>query len=129
VRNGYVETNGYFCVKDSTAFGIAIAKQIPGFLHGIEGPCIYADPRIISQRSSQFTLDDLKMQPEDESFDLDKIHAVMAQTGGPDIFFLKHSDYADQQEYRFIWFLSHDTQEDALFLECPEAIQFCEKVT
>jgi hypothetical protein len=120
--------DGYFRIKDSTNFGAAIASRIPGFLQGFEGFCIYTDQRIIQRQLPQFSFDDLKMHPEDESPSLHKLPAIAAQIGGADVYFMKHSQYRDQNEYRLVWDVSYDIQ-DAVFAECPEAIQFCEKVT
>ena len=68
------------------------------------------------------------MDPEGNQIGLDKIFALTAQIGREDVFFIKHLSYIDQNEYRFVWNVSHPTDE-AVIIECPEAVNFCEKVT
>ena len=121
-------TNGYFCIKNSTAFGAAIAGRLPGFVEGIEGLCIYGDERIISRRISMSSIEELKVKPEDNNVSLDNIFALTGQIGGADVFFVKLNQYRHQSEHRFVWNVCYEV-EDAIFVECPEAIQFCEKIT
>ena len=39
-----------------------------------------------------------------------------------------HPTYCHQNEYRFVWNVTYQVEEP-IFIECPEAIKFCEKVT
>jgi len=110
------ETNGYFSIKNSTGFGTAIANRLPGFLEGIEGFCIYAEQRMIKRRLDSFTLDDLKQAPESPSLSLDKIFALTAQIGGADVLFVNHIRFRHQNEYRFVWTVSHSVEE-AVFVD------------
>ena len=47
-------------------------------------------------------------------------------TRGQEIF-LKLKKYEHQQEYRFVWF-SKVLVRKSMLINCPEAIQFCEKI-
>lgn len=122
------DTNGYFRIKDSTNFGAAVAMAIPGFAKGLEGFCVYQDRRTIERQIERIDLDDLKEDPADENPSLNKLAAEVFKLGGPNVFFVKLSRYSNQNEYRLIWSLTRDVNE-ALFVDCPEARQFCEKVT
>lgn len=121
------DTNGYFKIKDTTQFGAAIASKIAGFKSGLEGFCDYKDRRTIERDIGSFRLDDLKEHEGDENLSLNKLASKVFETGGPDVFFVKFfvklKKYSDQNEYRFVWNVSHEVEE-ALIVECPEAIQF-----
>jgi len=120
--------NGYFRIKHSTNFGKAIANRIRDFVQGFEGFCIYADQKIMSQQLSQPTLDDLETRLDSGSLSLDNIFATTSELSHPAVYFTKHSRYSHQYEYRFVWIVSYDVP-DGILVECPEAIQYCEKVT
>lgn len=120
--------NGYFKIKDSTGFGAAISNRIPGFIDGIEGFCKYSEQRNIQRQLPDFNFDDLKAGPESNQIGIDKLFALTAQIGREDVFFNKHISFIHQNEYRFVWNVSHPTDE-AVIIECPEAVNFCEKVT
>ena len=121
-------TNGYFKIKDTTNFGAAIANRIPGFLEGMEGFCIYAEQRIIQRQLTEFKFEDLKAGPDGNSISLDKLFTLTSQIGDADVLFVKQTRFKHQGEYRFIWNVSYEVS-DAIILDCPEARQFCEKVT
>jgi hypothetical protein len=122
------ETNGYFKINDTTQFGIAIANQIAGFSGGLEGFCDYKDRRLIERKVDNLNLDDLKEKKGEEALSMNKMLSKTSDIGGPNVFFVKLNEYSHQVEYRFIWNLMHDLEE-ALYVKCPGAIQFCEKVT
>jgi hypothetical protein len=44
-----------------------------------------------------------------------------------DELFIKEMHYRDEDEYRIIWFTGSNVK-DSLLVQCPEAIQFCERI-
>lgn len=123
-------TDGYFKIKDSTNFGISISNKIPGFLSGLEGPCIYASERIINRKIDLKNQDIIKLKELKEKKGpeyKEEILKLINKIGETDVYFIKLNKYSGQNEYRFIWNVQ-SFNEDAMFIECPEAIQFCEKV-
>lgn len=120
--------DGYFRIKDSTQFGAAVASCLVGFQSGLEGFCIYKDSRIIERDIGKFSLDDLKDNPHDQNLSMDRVFAATAQIGGPDVYLVKLRKFSAQNEYRFVWDVPYDVAE-TVFVECPEAVKFCEKVT
>lgn len=119
--------DGYFKITDTTGFAAAIANRIPGFMDGLEGFCKYQTERNIKRELPNSIIADLLSNPENK-ISLDKLFALTSQVGQEDVFFIKHTSYMQQNEYRFIWNVSSTTN-DALFIDCPEAIQFCKKIT
>jgi len=121
------KVDGYFKIKDTIGFAAAIANRIPGFLEGLEGFCKYSLQRNIQRKLPDSIISDLLSNPE-KQIPLDKIFSLTEQVGQEDVFFIKHTSFRNQSEYRFIWNVSVNTN-DALFINCPEAIQHCEKIT
>jgi hypothetical protein len=119
--------DSYIKIKDSTGFGITVAKQIPNVITAFEAPCEYRDMGIL--------LNDTRQPPKGIDFfknekglvDIDKIAETVAEQHPPHLpYYLKDSKFAHQSEYRFVWITSKPI-EDTLFIKVPEAIQFCEK--
>jgi hypothetical protein len=120
--------DGYFRIKNSTEFGAAVANSLAGYQNGLEGFCIYKDSRKIQRDIGSFSLDDLKENPEDKNLSMERLFAATSKVGGPEVFFVKLHRYSEQNEYRFVWNVSHDVTE-AVFITCPDAIKCCEKIT
>jgi hypothetical protein len=121
------DCDGCFRITNSARFGITIAKKIPGFKHGIEGPCHYMAERIVKKPLVDFSIENLQHDEDKSKIDLDKVMQLVGQMAGPDVFFVKLMKYQHQLEHRFVWLLDRDA-EDYLFVECPEALEFCEKI-
>ena len=121
-------TDGYFRIKDSTQFGAAIASCLAEFQSGLEGFCIYKDGHTIDRDIGKFSLDDLKDDPQDQNLSMNRMAVALSQIGGPDVYFVKLRKFSAQNEYRFVWNVSYDVEE-TIFIKCPEAVKFCEKVT
>ena len=115
---------GAFRIKDSTSFGCSIAAVLPRFTEGLEGPCSYQERRWIQRTTPPLDLGKLNGAPDG----LNTMAAHVFGIGGPDVFFIKHSQFRAQAEYRFIWNVSADVVEP-IVVECPEARNFCERVT
>ncbi len=56
-------------------------------------------------------------------------HRVASQAAlavvGPDVYFSKRKRFEEQQEYRFIWNVTHEVA-DTVEIYCPDARQYCE---
>ncbi len=105
-------------------FGHEISKKLPFISSGIEGKCDYKDSRVkfMEGEAGKFlnsvTADDLQ-----NPYVIEKFQEI---TRGQEIF-LKLKKYEHQQEYRFVWF-SKEAVKKSMLINCPEAIQFCEKI-
>ena len=129
LMNGF-GCDGYFRINDSTAFGQAVADALPNSRGGLEGFCSYQDQRVIERQIGNFKLDDLRNEDDTSSIDMGKMHELISEIGGADVYFvkLKLKKYLDQAEYRFVWLLD-GTANPEFKLECPKAVQYCERVT
>ena len=100
-------------INNPTEFALEIAKKLPFVLGGIEGNCVYDEHKILK----------FKKNIEEYAFFKD---ALREQTREYELF-LKLEKYKHQNEYRFVWF-SDKIVKDSYIVNCPEAIEFCEKI-
>lgn len=119
-------SNSAILIKDSTAFGATILRQIAGFKFGMEGPCVYKDGPIECD-IGDFELDQLKTDAPDQNLDLNKMGGFLLNMAGSEVFFRKRERYAPHLEYRWIW-LTDKKVPDYLEIYAPDARQYCEKV-
>ncbi|MBN2099545.1 MAG: hypothetical protein JW753_08120 [Dehalococcoidia bacterium] len=120
-------TDGYFKINDVVGFGIAVASRIVGFVEGTARNCRYVGRKEIT-REMGAEVDQAFEKDEQGKMDIVKVGGLVGRALPPDVCFLKGGRYAHQQEFRIIWRVSHEVHEP-LFVECPEAVQFCERTT
>jgi hypothetical protein len=118
---------GIFRIRDTAEFGVAIASRLPTFCDGLEGHCEYGDVRSIEHVQSDFSLATLRASNQSDELDLDKMMAI-ARTGGAKVFFVKRSEFRPESEYRFVWNV-HDDTGPFIDIVCPNARQYCEKIS
>lgn len=119
--------NGCIRIVETMNFALAIAQSIPYFRGGIEGHCIYQPERMFERTLSYDPLPHLAAPGEPGSVDLGKLSQGAMALNSPDIFLLKRDMYSHQSEYRFVWYTRGPVPQ-YLDIECPDAIQFCERV-
>lgn len=134
-------SDSYIRIKDSSAFGMAIARHIPHLVAGFEGACLYQERKIIKRDLGYIDLNQFQ-DPQNPLPVIDQKEIpysglplpsnnpkltdyILSQLGHYSMF-LKDKIFAHQSEYRFIWVTANNT-EDYLDIKVPEAIQFCEK--
>lgn len=117
--------DGFFRINDTFGFALAIAKKLGGFLRGFEGMCSYTDRLVIERPipAGLTALFDGSMPAA-----LERQAAAVMQIAGVDALLAKRTAYANQFEYRLLWNVDHDVT-DTIVVRCPEAVQFCEKIT
>lgn len=122
--------DGSFVIDDTVGFAGAIARALPGFKGGMEGPAIYQDSTTIYRDMGPKTLEELveAHKRPDNTIDMDLIRQLHTQVGGAEEFFTKHSRYADQAEYRLLWGVDGCAQ-DFIDIKVPAARNFCRKLT
>jgi len=140
-------SDSYIRINDSIGFGTAIARHIPFFLAGFEGPCLYQERKIIERDLGYIDINQFKDPDITTSVDDTLLNGLARISLKPDIslpsgnprltqfilsrmqhyaMFLKDKKYSHQVEYRFVWAIPGDAT-DSLDIKVPEAIQFCEK--
>lgn len=111
-------------ISDTTSFAREIAKQIPDFKAGLEGPCSYQYRRIIEK-----DLGWLDFGTQEETSDLSKMDAevvtrMYSELNTADAYFLKREVHRHQGEYRFIW-LTYGPVKPVIDIVVPDARRYC----
>lgn len=134
------EVDGCFVINNPAQFGLAICRQIPGCVAGMEGPCIYSEFRVVERNAPTMTLKDFGVDTSHpppavtgptslNHEDMNKVGAPLATLLGDDPVFLKGQAYAAQREYRLVWYLEKNVEApETLTVTCPEAVQFCSRL-
>lgn len=111
-------------IMDTLAFSTTVARQIPGFIGGGEGPCIYrANTLYEATERHRFGPPGKDEDPEDW---MNKQQAIIGNHMR-NKFFIKHARFAHELEYRMIWFCDGPPR-DSIHIKCPGAIRFCQRV-
>ena len=115
-------TESGFRILDSVRFAEAISMQIPGFVGGLQGLCVYRDNLLVKKSLEESVKPpDSYDDPEQWAKDYDRFVGIHMR----DSLFLKHRSYAHQCEYRFIWFaMGEETRH--IDICCPAAAKFCQ---
>jgi hypothetical protein len=118
--------NGYFRIVDTHLFGRAIGERLDGYTDGLEGFCTYRDSHLLHKKIPASVAATMKSNPE--GMDLEQAILQASGLGGLEVFFSKRRQYEHQAEYRILWNVAHPVT-GSVIVECPEAVQFCERVT
>ena len=120
--------NAAIQIFDTTAFGIAISKCIPGFQRGVEGFCIYNKLPVEYLVPAGLTFQDIGMHLEISGNEVeDNVNAFTAglRTAQDNaLYFKKQSRFSQESEYRWVW-LADKLISKTLDVECPAAREFC----
>lgn len=117
-------SSAYMKINNPTAFGAAIARQIPRFRFGVEGSCRYQTTMKIHKLVGDISVARFN-SPGTEKIDLNKVNQFFQENFGSYPYFLKHTSYVSESEYRFIW-VYEGADDEFLDVTAPEAIQYCE---
>lgn len=118
------KTDSGFRVNDIFGFANAISRHVPGFVVGLEGPCLYLQKKVLDRNMGRIDLDTLRVSPDSKNLDLSRMAQTVFSMAGDDMFFLKDSRYANQNEYRLLWVTAGQIS-PYVDINCPEARVFC----
>ena len=118
--------NSYFRINNSTNFGMAIARNIPGLVNAFEGSCLYQDMKIIEKDLGYINVNQFKDPENPANINKEMLNNFILSRMEHYPLFLKEKAFAHQVEYRFIWVVKNK-EADYLDIKVPEAIQFCSK--
>ena len=118
------ECDSYFRVTNSTGFGMAIARKIPGLVAAFEGPCIYQDKKIIEQDLSYIDFNQFRERESSEEINKAAIENFINSKMAHLPLFLKAKSFAHQIEYRYVWVV-RDKNADYLDIKAPDSRMFC----
>jgi hypothetical protein len=121
------DRDGYFKINDVEGFGLAIASKIVGLTNLIAANCEYMNYKEIGLTMGAEAEEAIE-QDEKGRMNINKVMALLRNAIFPEVYFLKLNLHAHQEEFRFVWEVGYEVSEP-LIIECPEAIQYCEKIT
>jgi hypothetical protein len=113
-------------ITDVPQFALAVARQLPGFISGLSGYCIYADSRILARQVDRdpFPLP----QDPNEQIPIGRILEATHDAALEEDLFLKQQQYSYQAEYRMIWNMDKEPLPFCI-INSMEATQFCRRVS
>lgn len=119
--NGY----GQLRILDTVAFANAISRQIPGFVGGVEGSCIYRSSSLIRKKGNR------PIAPPTEGENAEKWFKEQNRYVGSqtiDSLFLKDIRFKEELEYRLVWF-AEGSRRPFIEIKSPAAREVCEVVS
>lgn len=111
-------------IDDTIAFSAAVSRFLPGFMGGTEGLCTYRSNTLYK------AFDSHEFGPPADGEDPEKWAEQQERIAGLHMqnkFFIKHSRFSHESEYRMIWFCSGKPK-DYIDIECADAIRFCRRL-
>jgi hypothetical protein len=127
---GIFGVDGYFAIEDPWRFAAAIQQVVPAFTTGLQGHCMYSPRGREIYRHLDISAVDLMEQHKnaDGTISMDVIPVIERALSGPERLFHKPTRYSLQAEYRILWGTTGDV-EPHLVITCPEARQYCTRIT
>lgn len=113
-------------VKDICGFAKEIANALLGFRLGLDGPCSYQLRRIVEHDLGWLDLGPTEETEDISKFNHDVLNHALSNLVCSDVYFLKHHSYVTQAEWRLVWLVNHNVESN-IFIEVPEARQYCER--
>lgn len=114
-----------FRILDTIAFARCVAQCVPGFVGGMEGPCMYrANTAMQAVSHEPFRPPGPRDHPEEFGARLHAQQSDLAMSG----LFIKSLQYAHQGEYRLLWF-ANGASKEPLDIKCPDALRHCKRLT
>lgn len=129
VAEVFPDCDSCLVISDTLSFGASVASAIPHFKGGMEGPAIYKDDLTILRDIGTKTIDEIMNQHKnsDGTISMSMLSAIHQDIGGIEEFFVKHSSFSKQSEYRILWAVE-GTAEEYLHIKVPSARQFCRRL-
>lgn len=129
--------NSYFAIRDIDGFSRAVSSRIPRFVDACTGQCEYVEERSIVREHQAPSFDEPVLDTSKigvvagyaEEFFHTYNRAITRRVDavtGERAYFIKEARYAEEAEFRFVW-RTQSTAEASIFVECPEAVEFCER--
>jgi hypothetical protein len=118
--------DSYIRINNSTQFGMAVARHIPGVIAAFEGHCLYQEMKIVEQDIGYIDINQFRDPKNPENLNKQALNNFIVSRMQHYPLFLKEKSYAHQSEYRFVW-ITRNKINDFLDLKVPEAVQYCTK--
>ena len=97
----------------------------------IKGPCVYSGKTIQRTIPSYYIenlLSENDVTASSGSINFDILNSMMMYIGRGDIYFTKPIKYSYENEYRIVWLLDEELNDDKYIVTSPKAVEFCHKI-
>ncbi|MBR3408686.1 MAG: hypothetical protein IKG86_07580 [Paludibacteraceae bacterium] len=130
----YVDKNGEKCncaleIFDVGGFVNACSKAIIAKGYHIKnvqiGPCFYSKKTIYGELMEE----EVKKMGKNENLTLEDIFAIPQRVAGPKAFFQKPIEKASEMEYRMVWLVYPNPQEDTLLIQVENPKKYARKIS
>lgn len=89
------------------------------------GPCFYSEKKIFGELMEE----EMKKFGKDGNLTLDDIFAIPQRLAGPKMFFQKPIEKAIEMEYRMVWLVYPDPQDETLLIQIEEPQKYARKIS
>lgn len=113
-------------ITDPYHFALEVAKVIPGFRRAFQGPCSYQAYRAIECDLGPIDFGCSEATSDPYKLDQTALQQAFSTMLNEDAFFIKHSDFHAECEYRLVWLVGHVAREP-LVVKVPDARQYCRR--
>ena len=131
-REGRPRENSYGIeIQYPSLFAAAISKKLfeMGYavVSSVIGPCHYQSNKNIEACGMQDVSKEYFGFDED-SVNFDIMFRRISEMSGIDGYFTKEKFFQHEHEFRFVWLLQEDIEDETLIIKVPEAIKYCTKI-
>ena len=119
-------------IDNLNGFIAAVTKALIECDYGVsavlKGPCIYNNRRIQREIRDKALSELTSEMEESTSFDFSKLFNLQQNIDSNDLFFSKPIEKSIENEYRILWLLDSDLKDNYIYIDVPDARQFCQKI-
>jgi len=129
LKNKYnFDCDGCIKIKNTMGFAAEIAKQIPNYTHGLEGPAKYSPTGEIDIDGERYGIGDLWGDGLDKNLREERVKMAFHNISIRDhsVFFSKREKYNNQLEYRLVWSYDDVNAPESIIVKAPNARMYCE---
>ena len=129
----YVDAEGKKCkcaleIFDVGGFVDACSKAILAKGYHIKnvqiGPCFYSEKKIYGALQEE----DMKKLGDDGNFTVEDLFAIPQRVAGPKMFFQKPIEKAIEMEYRMVWLVYPEPQDETMLIQLEEPQKYARKI-
>lgn len=129
----YVDAEGQKCkcaleIFDVGGFVDACSKAILAKEYHIKnvqiGPCFYSEKKIYGALQEE----DMKKLGDERNFTVEDLFAIPQRVAGPKMFFQKPIEKAIEMEYRMVWLVFPEPQDETMLIQLEEPQKYARKI-
>ncbi|CAG2132486.1 hypothetical protein [Cupriavidus numazuensis] len=124
-RNKFGADSG-IVITDPVAFAREVANVLPGFRRTVQGPCSYQGYRAIESDLGHIDFGCNEETSDPSKLDQGAVQQAFSTMLTEDAYFIKHSDFHAECEYRVVWEVDHVADRPRI-VNAPGARKYCRR--